>query len=820
MREKIRERLRVWLQSLRVNLIDRGDWFGLLVVIVMLLMPALAFRTAQWSLEMRTIIPVIVLSCAFGYLLARSRYDEFFALVLTVLYAFVFVIGIAGINEPTNPLNGVYEVLFRTVAWVYDGFTGGINQDDTVFTLLMGLGFWFMGYNATWHVFRVNRPWRAIMLPAMTLLVNMAIYTGRGSLDIYLAVFVFCVLILLGRSATDAREIGWLTNGVRVPIGVRPNLTRAGLVMAAACLTIAWIVPRNDIQQRLSNFQQFMQSEPFQQASDVFNRLFAPIEAEGPATADYYGRDMLSLSGAIRLGDQPVLYVQAPQERRWYWRSRVFERYDTGQWSPSSTWRVTDASVPIDLLLSSEFLGSERVPVTQVFTVGNGGARLVYGAAQPQSYTLTGRVDLLRLDETQGDASPVNVSVIRPLKVLETGTSYTVTSMVSVATADQLRAADTAYPEWVINPNTFIGGSLSPRVVQLARSIVENVGATNPYDQAKAIETWLRSNLTYNEKITAPPSDRDPVEWFLFDMKEGYCTYYATAMATMLRSLGLPARMAAGFSQGEFDANLGQYVVRERDAHTWVEVFFPGYGWIEFEPTSSEQPLTRQGDPKADEATPQPEEQVAAPTTAPSNTPLPSATPIPVNSPTPTSTVENQQQNNAPSPTPTPSPTFTATPVIVPTVAPPVQPPQPPTNDLLQLIVRALGTALVIFLVVLVLVLIAVFTWWYWEWRGMGGLSPVARAYKRLERYLPLAGIRTKENQTPEEKRRTIVNKLPQAEKPVTFITRSYIRERFSPPMGGTVDDAREVTNSDRAWLDARKNILRRWLRRFNPFKR
>ncbi|XWX04531.1 transglutaminaseTgpA domain-containing protein [Aggregatilineales bacterium SYSU G02658] len=817
--DRIKTRLRLSLQRLRVNLIDRGDWFALLVVFGLLLMPALAFRAADWSLEMRTVVGTILVGCLFGYFLASNRYDEFFALILVLMYGVVAVVVLAGFNEPTHLVDGIYQVMFRVVQWVYDAFTGGINQDDTVFTLLVSLGFWFMAYNATWHVFRINRPWRAVLMPAVALLTNLAIYSGRASLDVYLAGFLLCVMLLLIRSATDAREALWLTSGVRVPRQVRPLLMRTGVAVAVIALLLAYLVPQRDVQERLQNFQEFLRGDLFQEISDIFSRLFTPIEADGPATADYYGTDLLSLGGAIRLGDQPVMFVQAPTDRRWYWRSRVFERYEVGRWSPSATWRVTDATIPIELLLSAEYLGTARVPVVQHFTVGNGGARLVYGAPQPKTFSLTGRIDLARLDEELGDASPVNMSVIRPLRVLETGATYTVTSMVSVATADQLRAAGTDYPEWAINPNTFLGTALSPRVVQLARSIVENARATTPYDQAKAIETWLRLNIRYNEKIAAPPPDVDPVEWFLFVQREGYCTYYATAMATMLRSLGIPARMAAGFSQGTYDPAIGQFVVRERDAHTWVEVFFPGYGWIEFEPTSSQEPVRREGD--TDFAPPQePEAQILPPTVEPTQTATPSPTPTPEATATftPTPPDPNQQDLPPASPTPTFTPTPTPTPVIVPTVPPPAQPPSPPQTDFLQTLLAALRSALLLFLLLVLLALLLTFLYWYWEWRGMGGLSPVARAYKRLERYLPLAGLKLREQQTPEEKRRAIVQHIPSAERPVTYITRSYIRERFSPArIGG---DEHEITATDEAWQDARRSILRRWLERLNPFRR
>jgi hypothetical protein len=111
-------------------------------------------------------------------------------------------------------------------------------------------------------------------------------------------------------------------------------------------------------------------------------------------------------------------------------------------------------------------------------------------------------------------------------------------------------------------------------------------GKTNPYDKAQAIESYLRSNYTYTLTPPDPPRGTDPLEYFLFTSKEGYCEYFASAMGDLLRSIGIPTRLVQGYGQGSFDDRLQKYVIKESDAHTWVEVYFPKYGWIPFEPTS------------------------------------------------------------------------------------------------------------------------------------------------------------------------------------------------------------------------------------------
>jgi Transglutaminase-like superfamily len=279
-------------------------------------------------------------------------------------------------------------------------------------------------------------------------------------------------------------------------------------------------------------------------------------------------------------------------------------------------------------------------------------------------------------------------------------------------------------------------------------------------------------------------------------------------MVMLLRTIGIPARMAAGFAQGTYDPAQQAFSVLERDAHTWVEVYFPGYGWIEFEPTAAQAPLNRVDD------APQP----AQPSATPAFTPTATETPTPTFTPTPDfSTQEPQNAQQLPTLTPTFTPTPTATPVIVPTQPPPLAP-QPP--GLLSLLARALGVVLVVFLFIALVVAAGAFLWWWWEWRGMRGFSPISRAYARLERYIGLLGIRPGAQHTPDERRQQIANTLPKAEPPVSAITRMYTAERYGPGVRNPRDAELQSEMADEAWSETRTSILQRWLRRLLPWGR
>ena len=158
---------------------------------------------------------------------------------------------------------------------------------------------------------------------------------------------------------------------------------------------------------------------------------------------------------------------------------------------------------------------------------------------------------------------------------------YEADSDVSIPTAAELRNASETYP-YDLDRSYFRLPVVDPRVTRLAEQIA--APAKTEFDKAAAIESYLRSRYQYTLELprTTPA---DPIANFLFDRKQGHCEYFASAMAVMLRTLHIPSRVVNGFRSDEFNDVTGNYVVRAKDAHAWVEAYFPGYGWQTFDPT-------------------------------------------------------------------------------------------------------------------------------------------------------------------------------------------------------------------------------------------
>ena len=144
------------------------------------------------------------------------------------------------------------------------------------------------------------------------------------------------------------------------------------------------------------------------------------------------------------------------------------------------------------------------------------------------------------------------------------------------------RSAGTEYPSEIRESYLQLPTELDPRIPELARR--NTATANNPYDKAVALEVFLRRNYRYTLNLTGSPG-RDPLAHFLFVNRAGHCEYFASAMAVMLRTLGIPSREVNGFLPGEYNDLGGDYIVRASDAHSWVEAYFPGSGWITFDPT-------------------------------------------------------------------------------------------------------------------------------------------------------------------------------------------------------------------------------------------
>jgi transglutaminase-like putative cysteine protease len=352
---------------------------------------------------------------------------------------------------------------------------------------------------------------------------------------------------------------------------------------------------------------------------------------------------------------------------------------------------------------------------------------------------------------------PDVVSVFSKTQI-KAGQSYTATSWISVASADELNGASPAYPGWVLDRYLQLPPTVPDRVRRLAQQVTRS--AATSFEMASALEEHLHDSLSYNTEIPAPPPAADGVDYFLFTAKKGYSDYYASAMVVMSRAVGLPARLVVGFAPGRFDEPTGLFVVRDADSHAWAEVYFPGYGWIEFEPT-------------------------------PGKGSIPRGLPLPVDADTATGSTEDPFGEGSELPFDAenqPSPEDAARGAGAPGWLPYV-----------------LGVST---LLAVVLATAAVF--WYWYRRTFVHIPAAALVYDRMARLGSLVGMKPHEQQTPQEYARTIGSQFPAIRDDARLIASTYSGSRY----GGQALSTDETARTLAAWRRIRARLTRRLYRR------
>lgn len=729
-----------------------GYWLTAILTAILYLILAAALDAAGHVANLAVVLPVTAGAFALGLLMSFSRFDGFFALshsmfvgLAWILYTMARTVPDSEIEPFLNSANiselqaRVYFVLLRLLDWVDAAISRSASADNYVFIFEICFLVWWLTYLGVWSIFRYGYTWRAVVPAGVVLLIN-TYYAPRPTLG-FLIAFVLVALVLLVRTNLAEQQLRWREQRIYFQPDIVWDFLRNGVLFSILLVMAAWVLPGLGRNPQVRALLEPVNST-WESTAENVQRLYQGLNRQAPEAASSFG-DSLTLGGARNVTDSPVFQAQAAQAR--YWRAVVFDTYSDGRWintaeasqrfapgeiAPIASWRARSAISQTITLLA---------PVgTMLFGMPDVAQATVQFEAQVR--TQAGAV-VIPAAEAPADSLPVEFTSIYASRELGNGDRYILVSAATNASTRDLQAANQDYPPEIVDQFLQIPKDFSPAVTQLAQELT--AGLVSPYDKAKAIESYLRT-ITYNDTIAAPPAGRDPIEYFLFDIQEGYCDYYATAMAMMLRVVGVPARTASGYAEGIFDEESGVYFVTERDAHTWVEVFFPEYGWIEFEPTAGESPLER---PSGEQSM-----DVAA---------------------------------GGQTPTPTPAPDSGA----APTPAPPGEqelPPQFTGEELLDEPGASPGSAIMSWWLVLLALLIVAPIGVFLIWRARSSGPTVFTAelpmqiYERLERWSQRIGLPMRLSQTPYEHAHTLSAALPEAEPLVREITDSYVHYRFS----------------------------------------
>lgn len=616
--------LRVWRGRRVMASFDvRDSWALLGIVLVMGWAVASTVERSAWVPQTDgKLVPAMALATVLGWLFATAGVSRLGYLLLSLP---ALAVSVLLFNPSPLATRGDLSALRK---WLLDlDLTG---QTNAVLLMSLVLMFLLAGLWTSWWVFR-RRNGLVALLPTGTILAVEIINDTSISLTFFTLVWLAATAALLLRINFVALKEGWRKRRLPRAADTGWSFGEIGVEATVAILAVAFL-----LLPPLSNTDISAAFLPGSLHSDNFHPFGIGSSGSSGGSIGSIGYSELVRPGSqlkaksevvmVVSGDTPTLYP--------YWRGIALAGWNGIEWYElPSTAEVpvrqqpllaAGANIPRDdlpadpqrvVLLQNTF----RVVVPLQNTRGTVFSAGELTTVRNQPTTIRGIMTsrpapgpgpIPSLVNVPGDntetASFDTIDRIRLARSLQPGYSYTVSEAIPNVDVADLESAGTNYPSWVAPYVTlYYGGRIAPGysvtrdtdIANLARQIVDAAGARTPYDQAKAIESWFIAKGRFTYTLTPPPAPAGvrSLDYFLFNSKKGFCQDFSTAMNVMLRTLGIPSRQMSGFGLGTFDEKTHQYTVNALDAHSWVEVYFPGYGWIPFEPTPDgvNGPITR-----------------------------------------------------------------------------------------------------------------------------------------------------------------------------------------------------------------------------------
>jgi len=552
-------------------LLSWEDWFTLSALAVCALSVAASVEQGKWVDGMPPLLPTAGAGLIAGLLAARIRLHWSVLHLAGILAGgAVVLLAAQSFADGATFAERVADVRFRMAEWYQVVVAGDISTDNLPFVIFVHAATYAGLYLGTWVTFRWHNPWFALIPGGVVLLVNISLIKGQPSTPFFF--YLLGGLLLLSRVYLQRLQAQWRRLGVPYPDFVSLNAAQVAVALTLLFVALAWSVPLGKQASAVKNTALFF-AQPFEGLTNDVVRLFSNVNLQFGAGGNFHRfQGVLPIRGNVELGQRVLFEVTGVPGGFLYGTS--YDTYTGSGWRATGRdqQRLEAGSLP---QLASDDILDSRIATTITVTMHSDESTLFF----PGVPLATNRNTVMEFSEVHAG----DIVQIRSRRVLRDGDTYNAVGSLSIATPDQLRNAGTDLPDWVTERYLQLPADLPDSVRREAERVAS--GAATPYDAVVAIEAYLRQ-FPFDPTVPAPPPGRDAVEFFLFELKRGYFDYQATAMAVMLRTLGIPARIAAGYALDPKDQNGATFTVRKDDAYTWVEVYFPGYGWVPFNPTA------------------------------------------------------------------------------------------------------------------------------------------------------------------------------------------------------------------------------------------
>lgn len=582
------------VQNSEFPLAPREGWLTLITLVVMIATLALAVDDAQWAgvapgtrlSETKFLSIAAVLSVLLGAWLAKRPWRALIAqLVGAAVGAGFLLYAVSGSISRAAGIEGQLRDLNLSVATFIDQvFVQGSRSTETsVFLLLIGALVWGAGLLAAFNVFRRHRAMPGIVVAGLLLLLNVSVTVHDQY--VYLIVFVLAALLLVMRLNLFDQAAEWRARGVRDLADVSGAFVRNGALMLVLAIGASILLAANASSAPLSRAWNNVDGQLLEIGYGV-NRWLGGVSgaARGPNvlfTPSQTIRDFWEAS------PEPVFSATLSDGEGRRWRGATYDSFDGRTWSQldrQSAIVDTGASL-LDQTADKLGTGSGLEDVSATVTPAGFGGDVFVSPADPLSVDQPAEV------VTNGANGPFVAAKlsygVQPDVPYTVSAQIRITSGPGALSANELAAAGTGYSDWIRRYLDIRPGSVDDDVAALAQQILRSLpeDQRDPYHISVAVQDYLYrpGRFQYSTDVRGLCDGQNVVDCFL-RIKKGYCEYFATTMVMLLRELGVPARYVVGYLPG-IEQQDGSWLVQRSAAHAWVEVWFPGYGWLEFDPT-------------------------------------------------------------------------------------------------------------------------------------------------------------------------------------------------------------------------------------------
>jgi len=561
---------------------DRRRWdliAGVCLVLIVFI-SAYALELSYWTYDLNRVTTLALLGISSGILIGQSAFSTKFAKILLGLYTsalFLLQLVVSLSDHPSWIIR--VSKYFDRVSSAISQLSRNIPLGDGIL-FLTGTGFLYL-LTSMILGFRFVRS-RSLWLPLLFLVGSyflIQFYLPPSQRN-YLFISFFSILLFLfvGRQYYLQKHTTWKKRGIREDKEVSSYLTKSIILITLCLVALSWGIPAiSKILLKSKNDARVYNRQRYSTSWEIARNFFYPLRQQTGFGEGYFP-EVLNLGTSRSLKDDEVFLVQINEEYsipgRFYWKGRTFETYENGFWKNE----VTELSDFRSYRLDSRNLQNIE-PAVFVFTYQN-----------PREVIFTPQV-VIDMDRQSNILLSLHDGLMQEMigvvdyGLVRAGESVEVLGGFNTVSLEKLKEENGNYPEWIIIKYLQLPNDFPVKIREISLEI--SAGKSSEIEKALEIINYLRNSFRYKDFVDIPQGS-DPVEWFLFEGREGFCNYYASSAVLMLRSIGIPSRLVVGYAQGERINDDNNFMAKIKDSHSWIEAYFNDSGWITLEPTPSQ----------------------------------------------------------------------------------------------------------------------------------------------------------------------------------------------------------------------------------------